>query len=424
MSDSKIYSITAREILDSRGSPTIETTVILSSGFRGTAGVPSGVSTGKYEALELRDGDPKRYAGMGVLKAVANVNGEIQNMLRGTDAMTQGTLDKMLVDLDGTPNKSRLGANAILSVSMAAAIASAAALRIPLYTYFGQLSGAVKPPSRIPSPLFNLIEGGRHATGSIDFQEFHMIPATNKSFSTALQMGVELMGEIKNVLVYRNASHGVGDEGGFAPNLLTNAEVFDIFSEAVKATNYTLGVDVFYGIDVAASQLHTDRGYQIKDRAQPFTAQQFVEYFKKLKESFPFLFLEDPLGEDDWEGWKIAMRELGHDVLLVGDDLLVTNPDRLARAVTEQACSAILLKPNQIGTLSEFLAVAYLAKQKNVKTILSHRGGETLDSYIADLAVALQTDYIKFGAPARGERVAKYNRLLQIEQEINAVKSH
>lgn len=416
--DAKIYSITAREILDSRGNPTVETTVILTSGYRGVAAAPSGVSTGKYEALELRDRDTSRFGGMGVLHAVTNVNTEIQNKLRGMDALSQGAIDKTLVDLDGTPNKSRLGANAILSVSVATAIAAAAASRLPLYSYFRKIAGYAAVPARIGAPLFNLIEGGMHATGAMDFQEFHIIPATNKSYHTAMQIGVEIMRAVKDVLIYRNTSHAVGDEGGFAPNLITNAEVFDVFTEATKNTPYKLGVDVFFGLDVAANHIYADGGYHIKDRAQAFNAAQFIDYFKKLKETNPLIVLEDPLGEDDWDGWKLAMKEIGGDVLIVGDDLLVTSAEKLTRAIAEKACSAILLKPNQIGTLSEFFAVNYLAKQHNIKTILSHRGGETTDTYIADLAVALETDYVKFGAPARGERVAKYNRLLQIENEL------
>lgn len=418
--DAKIYSVTAREILDSRGNPTVETTVVLSSGYRGTASVPSGTSIGKYEAIELRDGDEKRYNGMGVLKAVQNVNTVINARLRGLDATNQGLIDKTMVDLDGTPNKSKLGSNATLSVSMAVAAAAAAHQRQPLYRYLNTMSGDGKPVpmSRIPTPIFNIINGGKHGAGNLDFQEFAIIPGSNKPYHQALEIGAEVYQSVKKILVYRNAVHSVGHEGGFAPNLFTNIDAMEILMEAVKTTPYQFGVDVFFGLDVAASHFKSARGYQIKDRSVPFQSVDFIEYFKKLHEKYRLLLLEDPLDEDDWEGWVSITRELGADILIVGDDLLATNPQRLQRAITQKACSAILAKPNQIGTLSEFFAVILLAKQHDIKTIVSHRSGETNDSFVADLAVAVQSDYVKFGAPARGERVAKYNRLLQIEEEL------
>jgi enolase len=422
--DAKIYSISAREILDSRGNPTVETTVILTSGYRGTASVPSGASIGKYEAVELRDGDEKRYNGMGVLGAIQNVNTIINTKLRGMDATNQGVIDKTLVDLDGTPNKSKLGANAVLSVSMGVAVAAAAHLRQPLYRYLNTMFAAGKPVpmSRIPTPLFNIINGGKHGAGNLDFQEFHIIPASNKPYHQALEMGAEIYQAVKKILLYRNAVHSVGDEGGFAPNLFTNVEAIEILLEAVRTTPYRFGVEVFFGLDVAASHFKSDRGYQIKDRPTAFITDDFIEYFKRLHEKYRLLLLEDPLGEDDWEGWVKITRELGTDVLIVGDDLLATNPERLQRAITEKACSAILAKPNQIGTISEFLAVIVLAKKNDIKTVVSHRSGETNNSFVADLAVAVQADYVKFGAPARGERVAKYNRLLQIESELSGGK--
>lgn len=418
--DSKIYSIGAREILDSRGDPTVETTVVLASGYRGTASVPSGTSIGKYEAVEIRDGDEKRFSGMGVLKAVQNVSGVINQKLHGMDAAGQGLIDKTMVDLDGTPNKSKLGANAMLSVSLAVARAAANHHKVPLYRYLNALAnnGKAGPITRIPTPLFNIINGGKHGAGNLDFQEFHLIPASNKSYHEALEIGAEVYQAVEKILVYRNAVHSVGYEGGFAPNLFTNIDAMEILLEAVRTTKYRFGVDVFFGLDVAASHFKSTRGYQIKDRSTTFQTDDFIEYFKKLHEKYRLLLLEDPLGEDDWEGWVKITRELGTDVLIVGDDLLATNPERLQRAISEKACSAILAKPNQIGTLSEFLAVLVLAKQHDIKTIVSHRSGETNDSFVADLAVAVQSDYVKFGAPARGERVAKYNRLLQIESEL------
>lgn len=418
--ESKIYSVTAREILDSRGNPTVETTVILTSGYRGTASVPSGASLGKYEAVELRDGDPKRYGGMGVTKAVANVTHVLNAKLRGLDPANQGAIDKLMVDTDGTPTKENLGANAILGVSLAVAVATANQLRLPLYAYLARLveGGSPQKLTRIPTPIFNIINGGKHGAGNLDFQEFQVIPASGKSYAAALQIGVEIYQAVKKILVYRNAVHSVGDEGGFAPNLFTNADALGILSEAIKTTQYKFGLDVFFGLDAAASHFKTERGYLIKDRATPYPSPEFIEYLKQLHNTYRLLLLEDPLDEDDWEGWTTITRQIGTDVLIVGDDLLVTSRGRLERAIRERACSAILLKPNQIGTVSEFLAVVALARKHDIKTIVSHRSGETNDTFVADLAVAVQSDYVKFGAPVRGERVAKYNRLLQIESEL------
>jgi len=421
MNDTSIYSIHAHEIIDSRGDPTVETTVILQSGYRGTASVPSGTSIGSYEAVELRDGDKTRFGGMGVLTAVNNVNTTIATALRGMDAAQQGEIDKKMVDLDGTQNKSKLGANAMLSVSLAIAGACALQKRQPLYRYINQFVDNGKPPkiTRIPTPIFNIINGGKHGAGNLDFQEFQLIPASNKSYTTGLQIGVEVYQAVKQILIYRNAVHSVGYEGGFAPNLLTNTEAIEILLEGIKNTAYKYGLDVFLGLDIAASYFKTDRGYQIKDKATAYQSTEFVDFFHTLKEKYQLLLLEDALGEDDWTDWTKLTQTIGRDVLIVGDDLLATNPLRLKRAIAEKACSAILMKPNQIGTLSEFFAVAYLARQAGIKLIVSHRSGETNDTSIADIAVALQSDYVKFGAPARGERVAKYNRLLQIERELN-----
>lgn len=418
--DSAIYSITAREILDSRGNPTIETTVILQSGYRGTASAPSGASVGKYEAVELRDKDEKRYNGMGVLTAVTNVNTIIAPKLVGLDALDQKKIDETMIALDATPNKSKLGANSILSVSLAVAAAAANHTKQPLYRYLTQLAGrpAAAKIERIPTPLFNIINGGKHGAGNLNFQEFMVIPASNKPFHDALQIGAELYHHLKQILAYRNAIHSVGDEGGFAPNLFTNMEALELLMEAIKATKYRFGTDVFFGMDIAASQFKTPRGYQIKDKPQLLSGRQFIDYLKELNTKYRLLLLEDPLEEDDWAGWATLTREVGRDILIVGDDLLVTNPERLARAIDEKACNAILLKPNQIGTLSEFLAVVALARAHDMKCIVSHRSGETNDTFIADLAVAVASEYVKFGAPARGERVAKYNRLLQIESEL------
>lgn len=415
-----IYAIIAREILDSRGDPTIETTVVLESGYRGTTSIPAGTSMGKYEAVELRDKDEKRYNGMGVLKAVSNVNTTIAQALKGMDVLKQADIDKKMRDLDGTSDKHNLGANSILSVSIAAAKAAAAASRLPLYQYLNMLYQSYIHVSivRIPTPTFNLINGGRHGAGNLDFQEFHVVPATNKKFSDALRMGVEIYESVKNILKYRNAIYSVGYEGGFAPNLYTNMEAIEVIAEAIRNTPYKAGLEVFLGLDLAANSFKHERGYQIKDKPGTLSSVDFIKYVHEIHKKNRMLILEDALGEDEWEHWAQLTREMGSEVLIVGDDLLCTNPERLNRAIKEKACSAILVKPNQIGTLSEFLDVITIAKKNDIKIIVSHRSGETNDSCIADIAVAVQSDYVKFGAPARGERVAKYNRLLEIAAEL------
>ncbi|OGG11975.1 phosphopyruvate hydratase [Candidatus Gottesmanbacteria bacterium RBG_13_45_10] len=422
--DSKIYSITAREILDSRGNPTIETMVVLNSGYRGIASVPSGASIGKYEAVELRDGDSKRYGGKGVLKALNVIHTQLAPKLRGMDSLNQGAIDKCMVEMDGTSDKSKFGANSILSISLAVAVATANHQKIPLYKYFNLLAnnGSERAMTKIPTPTFNVINGGKHSGGNLDFQEYHIVPATNKPYHEGLRMGSELYHSVKQLLITRGAVHAVGDEGGFAPDLSTNLDPLEILTEAIRTSEYRFGVDVFFGLDVAASSFKSERGYQIKDRPVAYPTSEFIQYMKDLHKIYRLLILEDPLGEDDWEGWVAINRDLGTDMLIVGDDLLTTNPERLQRAIKEKACSAILLKPNQIGSLSEFLAVVALAKKNDIKCIVSHRSGETTDTCISDLAVGVQADYVKFGAPARGERVTKYNRLLQIESELLGIK--
>lgn len=418
--DTTIHSIIAREILDSRGDPTIETQVILNSGYRGIASVPAGTSLGKYEAVELRDHDVKRFGGMGVLKAVQNVNTTIAAKLRSMNALAQGEIDKTLLALDGSADKHILGSNSILSVSLACAVASANAYRQPLYRYINTIFQAYVPTTitRIPTPTFNIINGGKHGAGNLDFQEFHVVPASNKKYKDALRAGVEIYKAVMQILKYRNAIYSVGYEGGFAPNLFTNMDAIEILVEAIRNTPYRYGLDVFLGLDMAANSFKKDRGYQIKDKPGILGSEDFIRYIRDLNKSYKLLLLEDPLGEDDWNYWTDLTSEMGKEVLIVGDDLLATNPERLQRAIKEKACSAILCKPNQIGTVSEFLQVVTIAKKNDIKTIVSHRSGETNDSFIADLAVGIQSDYVKFGAPARGERVAKYNRLLQIEQEL------
>jgi enolase len=375
---------------------------------------------GSHEAVELRDGDKNRYNGYGVIKAVNNVNILINNKIRGIDALNQDFIDKTMIDMDGTPNKSKLGANAVLSVSMATAVAAANHQRVPLYAYLYQLFNRKYPLKieRIPTPVFNMINGGLHGSGNLNFQEFHIIPATSKSFHEALEMGVVIYYAAKQILTYRNAVHSVGDEGGFAPNLFTNLDAFEVLMEAIRNTRYKFGVDVFFGLDMAASHFLTEQGYLIKDKPTAYKTDEFIGYLEDLHKKYRLLVLEDPLQENDWEGWTKLTAKLGRDILIVGDDLLCTNPERLEKAIKEKACSAILGKPNQIGSLTEFLEMATIAKKNDIKIIASHRSGETTDSFIADLAVAIQSEYVKFGAPARGERVVKYNRLLAIESEL------
>lgn len=417
----KIQWVKASEILDSRGLPTVETIIGLDDGAAARASVPSGVSLGKYEAVELRDGDEKRFLGMGVLKAVENVNRVLGTAVIGRNPEDQVEIDKILITIDGTPNKNKLGSNAILSVSMAVCKAAAASLRVPLYKYINKLAFNINLPidiKEMPTPTFNLINGGKHGAGNLDFQEFHVIPASHKSYRAGLRMGDEIYQTLGRVLTYRNAVHSVGDEGGFAPNLFTNLDALDILVEAIKETSHRLSYDVFLGLDVAASHFKTGRGYQIKDHPAALSSEELIKYYQNLQETYHLLLLEDPLAEDDWNDWENLMKLIGEGVMIVGDDLFATNLERLKKGIAEKAANAILIKPNQIGTLTETLAVIKEAKEGGFKTVVSHRSGETNDTFIADFAVGVAADYVKFGAPARGERVAKYNRLSEIENEL------
>lgn len=417
----KIKEIKAREILDSRGNPTIETKITLDDDIFGIASVPSGASLGKYEALELRDGDMNRYGGLGVLKAVENVDQIIGPKLIGFDPTKQQEIDKLLIDLDGTDNKRKLGANSLLSVSLAVASLAAKSKKLPLYRYLNSLYGENLPTTieKMPTPTFNIINGGKHGAGNLDFQEFHVIPATTKPYHEALRIGEETYQKLKDVLIYRNAIRSVGDEGGFAPNLFTNLDTLEIMMEAIKLTPHAFGRDVFLGLDVAASHFKKGNGYQIKDKPNPLSPNEFIDYLINLNNQYQLLILEDPLDEDDWEDWAKLTQLLGKGTLIVGDDLLATNLERLKQAIDKRLCTTILIKPNQAGTLSETLEVVKTARAGGFKIIVSHRSGETNDTFIADFAVAIASEYVKFGAPARGERVAKYNRLLEIEEELN-----
>lgn len=416
----KIARIWAREILDSRATPTVEAACQLDTGHIVVSSVPSGASTGSHEALELRDNDPKRYLGKGVLKAVGNVNNVLGPAVVGMDPTAQEEIDNKLIQMDGTHNLSKYGSNAILAISevvcKAGAIASGRSLFVWIYELASRIG--IKPKIRIPIPLFNMINGGLHGAGNLDFQEFHVIPASDKKYSEGLQSAVEIYMTIGKNLKRRGAIHSVGDEGGYAPNLFTNADALEVFVEAIRLTNSALGRDVFLGLDVAANSFYKNGEYHIKDKSGPLDQNAMIEYYKQLNSQYKLAILEDPFYEDAWDAWKKITALLGDELTVVGDDLLVTNPERVKKAIQEKACNGILVKPNQIGTVTETLKVVKLARDANWKVVASHRSGETNDSFIADFAVGIGADYAKFGAPARGERVAKYNRLLGVETEL------
>jgi enolase len=412
----KIKKIMSREILDSRGYPTVETKVVLEDEHYAVASVPSGASTGTYEAFELRDRDPMRFAGLGVLKAVNNVSQVIGPKIIGIDASDQKKIDETLINLDGSENKQNLGANAILSVSIACAKAQAASLQLPIYRYIAEALLQKKDKSyKIPTPLFNILNGGKHGAGNLEFQEFLIMPSQIKPYPLGLQIGTEIYYSLKKVLDYKNAIHSLGDEGGYAPNLYTNADALEIMTEAISQTPYVLGKDVFLGIDIAAGHfMNQEKRYTIKDRSNSMSSQELIEFYKDLTSRYLLLLLEDPLGEDEWEGWVEITKNMGGQLLIVSDDLTVTNKKLLEKAIQLKAANTILTKPNQIGTLSETLDVVNTAFNAKWKVIISHRSGDTTDDFAADLAVAVGADYVKFGAPARGERVVKYNRLSEI----------
>lgn len=422
---SAITRIWAREIIDSRATPTIESACQISTGQVVVTSIPSGVSTGSHEALELRDNDAKRYKGKGVLKAVANVNQILGPALVGLDPSDQEGIDKRLIDMDRTENKKQLGANAILAVSNVVAKAGAIANGVALYRWIATLAQkkGFSVKLSVPTPLFVMIEGGLHGAGNLDFQEFLIIPATSKKFFQGLQMGVEIYLTLGENLARRGAIHSVGEEGGYAPNLFTNADALEVLVETVKQTSYALGRDIFLGLDVAASIFYKNGAYNIRDKSAPLDETGMLDYYRSLNENYHLAILEDPLHEDSWEGWKTITEALGSQSLIVGDDLLVTNPKIVEKAIKEKSCNAILVKPNQIGTISETLQVIKMAKEANWKIICSHRGGETNDWFIADFAVGIGAEYVKFGAPCRGERLAKYNRLSGIELELGIIKN-
>ncbi len=410
---STIKSAKAREILDSRGNPTLEVEVELADGARGWAAIPSGASTGKHEAVELRDKDASRYSGLGVLKAIANVNEHAAPAIIGTLATEQETIDKRLIELDGTANKSHLGANAILGVSLAVAHAAAKSLHIPLYHYLGG-----EDTYQLPVPMLNILNGGKHASSSTDFQEFMVVPARARSFAHALQTATEVYHSLKAVLKDKGLNTNVGDEGGFAPALSSNKRALELVLLAIQKAGYQPGEDCFIALDPAASEFYKDGRYVLSRAGVSFSQEEMVDYYVKLALRYPIISIEDGMAEDDWDGWRLLAQKLHDKVQLIGDDLYVTNIDRLKRGISLKASNSILIKPNQIGTLTETLATIKMAKAAGWTAIVSHRSGETGDTTIADLAVGRNSGMIKAGAPCRSERTAKYNRLLKIEAEL------
>jgi len=414
--DTSIIKVHAREILDSRGNPTVEVEVYLKDGSTGRAAVPSGASTGVHEALELRDEDKSRYSGKGVLKAVKNVNEIIAKSILGMNALDQVGLDQAMLKLDGTPNKSKLGANAILGVSLAAARAAAVATGLPLYRYLGGVSAKV-----LPVPMFNILNGGVHANWQgTDLQEFMIAPLGAPYFREALRWGTETYHALKSVLKSGGYSTGVGDEGGFAPALKTNAEAVELILKAIEKAGYKPGVQISVALDSAASGIYEDGMYLLRTEKKKVNSEQMVKMYADWVTKYPIVSLEDALAEDDWEGWKLLNKTLGNKVELVGDDIFVTNVERISRGIKENAANAVLIKLNQIGTLTETKAAIEMAKQAGWKAMVSHRSGETVDSFIADFTVAMGTGQLKTGAPCRGERVEKYNQLLRIEEELGS----
>ena len=412
--NTRIQTIHAREILDSRGNPTVEVEIILDGGARGRAAVPSGASTGVHEALELRDGDASRYGGKGVKKAVAHVNDAIAAALNGADALDQGAVDRVMLELDGTPNKAKLGANAILGVSLAVARAAASACGLPLFRYLGGATAC-----RLPVPMFNILNGGVHANWQgTDLQEFMIAPVGAPTFAEALRWGAEVYHALKKVLKDAGHSTGVGDEGGFAPALKRNIEALELIVQAITAAGYQPGEDVAIALDPASSGFYEDGLYHLRTEGRKVDAAEMVAMYADWATRFPIVVLEDGLAEDDWDGWKLLNRELGDKIELVGDDLFVTNVERIRRGIDADVANAVLIKLNQIGSLTETVAAVNLAYGANWGAMVSHRSGETVDSFIADLTVALSTGHLKTGAPCRGERVEKYNQLMRIEESL------
>ncbi len=416
---SSIVDVVAREILDSRGNPTVEADVLLESGVMGRAAVPSGASTGSREAIELRDGDKGRYLGKGVMQAVENVNTEISEAIIGLDAQEQAFIDQTMIDLDGTDNKSRLGANAILAVSMAVAKAAAEESGLPLYRYFGGMG-----PMQMPVPMMNIINGGEHANNSLDIQEFMVMPVGASTFREALRCGAEIFHALKKLLDKKGHSTAVGDEGGFAPNLGSHAEALQIIMQAIEAAGYVPGKDVLLALDCAASEFYKDGKYHLAGEGLQLTSAQFVDYLANLADQFPIVSIEDGMSEADWDGWKLLTDRLGKTVQIVGDDIFVTNTKIFKEGIKKGIGNSILVKINQIGTLSETFAAVEMAKRAGYTAVISHRSGETEDSTIADIAVGLNAGQIKTGSLSRSDRIAKYNQLIRIEEDLGDTASY
>ncbi len=416
MSDwTEITQIFAREILDSRGNPTVEVETMLDCGAVGRAAVPSGASTGAFEAVELRDNDKKRYMGKGVQKAVENVNSFIAPEIEGMDAIYQQEIDRAMIDLDGTKNKSKMGANAILGVSLSVAKAAAAALDLPLYKYLGGVNAHI-----LPSPMMNILNGGKHADNSVDLQEFMVMPLGASNFSEALRMGVEVFHNLKAVLKKEGLSTTVGDEGGFAPDLKTNEDAIKYIMKAIEKAGFKPGKDIYIAIDPAATEFYKNGKYDLKGEGKVLTSSEMVEYYSKLVEKYPIISIEDGMAEEDWKGWKKLTEKIGSKIQIVGDDLFVTNTERLKKGIKLGVTNSILIKVNQIGTLSETLDAIEMARNAGYTTIISHRSGETEDTTIADIVVGVNAGQIKTGAPSRTDRVCKYNQLLRIEEELGS----
>jgi len=414
-----ITDINALEILDSRGNPTVEVEVFLEDGTIGRAAVPSGASTGAYEAVELRDEDKSRYLGKGVLEAVTNVHTIIAPEVMGLSVFDQAQIDKILLELDGTPNKAKLGANAILGVSLACARAAANYLELPFYRYLGGVNA-----KELPVPMMNILNGGKHADNNVDIQEFMVMPVGAASFASALRMGAEVFHHLKKVLKGKGYNTAVGDEGGFAPNLKSNEEALAVIVEAIKAAGYEPGQDIMLAVDVAATELYKDGKYHLQGEGLVKTSEEMIEFYAQLVEKYPIISIEDGLAEDDWAGWTKLTQSIGKKVQIVGDDLYVTNTERLAKGIQTGASNSVLIKVNQIGTLTETLDCIEMAKRAGFTAVVSHRSGETEDTTIADLVVATNAGQIKTGAPSRTDRVAKYNQLLRIEEELDEVASY
>ncbi len=419
----QIKTIHAIEILDSRGNPTVEATVTLDDGTIGIGSVPSGASVGTYEAVEMRDEDPNRFHGLGVLKAINNIQAIIAPRLTGMDATDQQTIDRTMIALDGTQNKEKLGANATLAVSIAVCRAAAQVDHLPIYLYLQKYRKNPTGFLKVPSPLINLLNGGKHAEDNVDFQEFIIAPATSKTYHSSLETGVKVYKSLHDLLKKNNLNSLVGDEGGYGPVLTTNSDGLSLLEQAIEVSAYKLGFDIFLGLDVAANSFYKDENYHMKDKQGDISTDEMIEFYDGLIKKYPLLYLEDPLAENDLDGWEKLSARISNKTIITGDDLTVTNPYRLQTALDKKAITGIIIKPNQIGTVIETLAVVEIAHDAGLKVIVSHRSGETNDDFIADFAVAVSADYVKFGAPARGERVSKYNRLLHIDQQLEEMGS-